>query len=115
MLIRKAGKLPPPTFSALKSQSRVSSLIRSKSSQKQVEIGRSAVPESGRIVVIDDTLATGETLCAVLHTLQLAGFADENVSVLVVAEFPLHRGREMLRKRGFSNVSVRSLLVFNGA
>lgn len=66
-------------------------------------------------MVIDDTLASGETLCAVLQVLKVAGVIIENVSVSVVAEFPMHRGREMLRKRGFSKVSVRSLLVFNGA
>ena len=66
-------------------------------------------------MIIDDTLALGETLCAVLRVLKVASVIIENVSILVVAEFPMHRGREMLRKRGFLKVSVRSLLVFNGA
>lgn len=66
-------------------------------------------------MVIDDTLALGKTLYAVLQVLKVAGVIIKNVSVLVVAEFLMHRGREMLRKRGFSKVSVRSLLVFNGA
>jgi adenine/guanine phosphoribosyltransferase-like PRPP-binding protein len=115
MLIREAGKLPPPTFSAVKSQSHVSSLICSEPTQKRVEIERSAVPKNGSIVVVDDTLATGETLCAVLQALKVAGVAVENVSVLVVAEFPIHRGRELLCKRGFAGVNVRSLLSFDGA
>jgi adenine phosphoribosyltransferase/phosphomevalonate kinase len=115
MLIREAGKLPPPTFSAVKSQSHVSSMICSKPNQKRVEIERSAVPSSGSIVLVDDTLATGETLSAILQAMKRAGVTVENVSVLVVAEFPIHRGRELLCKRGFAGVSVRSLLSFDGA
>lgn len=34
---------------------------------------------------------------------------------MVVAEFPVHRGREMLRKQGFGAVNIQSLLVFGGA
>jgi adenine phosphoribosyltransferase len=115
MLIREAGKLPPPTFSTVKSQSHVSSLISSKPNQKRVEIERSAVPKNGSVVVVDDTLATGETLCAVLQALKAAGIAVENIKVLVVAEFPTHRGRELLCRRGFAGVNVRSLLSFDGA
>ncbi|KAL6161955.1 hypothetical protein ACJQWK_11967 [Exserohilum turcicum] len=114
ILIREAGKLPPPTVSAVKSRSHVSSLIRSDSEQKRIEIERSAVPENSPIVVVDDTLATGETLCAVLQILEGAGVAVENMSAMVVAEFPIHRGRELLCRRGFSGVSVQSLLTFGG-
>ncbi|KAH7563665.1 phosphoribosyl transferase domain protein [Bipolaris maydis] len=113
-LIREAGKLPPPTVSAVKSQSHISSMIGSDSEQKRIEIEQSAVPKNGRIVVVDDTLATGETLCAVLQTLERAGVAVENMSAMVVAEFPIHRGRELLCRRGFSGVSVQSLLTFGG-
>ena len=80
-----------------------------------MEIKRSAIPKNSSIIVVDNTLATGKTICAVLQALKAASVAVENMSVLVVAEFPIHRGREMLRKRGFSKVSVRSLLVFDGA
>ena len=114
LLIREAGKLPPPTVSAVKSQSHVSSLIRSDSKQKRIEVERSAVPKNGGIVVVDDTLASGETLCAVLQMLRDTGVAAENVSAMVIAEFPIHCGRELLCKRGFSGVSVQSLLTFGG-
>jgi adenine/guanine phosphoribosyltransferase-like PRPP-binding protein len=66
-------------------------------------------------VVVDDVLATGETLCAVLQLLDEAGIGAEHVSIMVVAEFPVHRGREMLRQRGFSGIHIQSLLVFGGA
>jgi adenine/guanine phosphoribosyltransferase-like PRPP-binding protein len=115
MLIREAGKLPPPTISAVKSQSHISALICSNVKPKRIEIERSAVPKSGLVVVVDDTLATGETLCAVLQTLDEVGVAAENVGVMVVAEFPIHRGRELLCKRGFGKVHVQSLLTFGGA
>jgi hypothetical protein len=29
---------------------------------------------------------------------------------MVVAEFPVHRGRELLRQRGFGGVNIQSLL-----
>jgi hypothetical protein len=36
------------------------------------------------------------------------------MSVMVVAEFPVHRGRELLRLRGFGRVNVQTLLVYDG-
>jgi adenine phosphoribosyltransferase len=115
VLIRKVGKLPPPTVSASKSQSHVSSFNRSNLEYERIEVERSAIPKSGPVVVIDDTLATGQTLCAVLQILDEAGISVRDVSVMVVAEFPIHRGRELLCRRGFGRVDVRSLLTFNGA
>jgi adenine/guanine phosphoribosyltransferase-like PRPP-binding protein len=41
--------------------------------------------------------STGETLCAVLQLLDKAGIGAEDVSIVVVAEFPVQRGREPLR------------------
>jgi hypothetical protein len=64
---------------------------------------------------VDDVLATGETLCAVLELTQNAGVAARDISVMVVAEFPVHCGRGLLRKKGCGNVGVQSLLVFGGA
>ena len=69
--------------------------------------------ESGGVVVVC-VLATGKTLCAVLRLLGEAGVGAERVAVLVVAEFPVHRGRDMLRREGFGAVGVQSLLVFGG-
>ena len=76
---------------------------------------RDVVPRGASVVVLDDVLATGETLCAVLRLLDEAGISAEDVSVMVVAEFPIHRGRELLRQRGFGRVNIQSLLVFGGA
>ncbi|KAF9248239.1 CAZyme family AA7 [Penicillium roqueforti] len=110
VLIREAGKLPPPTVSVLKSTSHISST--SSSNENRIEIEQDLIPRGASVVVVDDVLSTGNTLCAVLQLLGEVGIAD--VSVMVVAEFPVHRGREGLRQRGFG-VNVQSLLVFDGA
>lgn len=56
-----------------------------------------------------------KTLCTVLQLLEDSGISAENVSVTVVAEFPVHRDRELLPKQGFGRVNVQSLLVIGGA
>lgn len=76
---------------------------------------RDAIPRNASVVVVDDVLATGKTLCAVLHLLEKAGIGADNVVVMVVAEFPSHQGRQLLRQHGFSGVKIHSLLVFEGA
>lgn len=115
-LIRKAGKLPPPTISVVTSPSHISSSRSNDSKEKRIEMDRDAVPRGASVVVVDDVLATGETLCAMLKLLeQEARIRVEDISVMVVAEFPVHRGRELLRQRGFGGVNIQSLLVFGGA
>lgn len=42
-------------------------------------------------MVVDDVLSTGRTLCAVLQLLSEAGVSVEDVSVMVVAEYPTTR------------------------
>jgi len=76
---------------------------------------RDVIPRGASVVVVDDVLSTGETLCAVLQLLYEAGIDAKDVSIVVVAEFPVHRGRELLRQRGFSRVNTQSLLIFDGA
>ncbi|KAH9882692.1 hypothetical protein J1614_000057 [Plenodomus biglobosus] len=110
-LIRRAGKLPPPHTSVRKASSHISK----KGEEEKIEIERDAFATAANVVVVDDVLATGETLCAVLELLEKAGVAAQDISVMVVAEFPFHRGRDLLRRRGYGNVGVQSLLVFGGA
>ncbi|KAI0427611.1 phosphoribosyl transferase domain protein [Xylaria sp. FL1042] len=111
-LIRKAGKLPPPTISVATASSHISSSSSDDSNEKRIEMGRDAVPKGCPVVVIDDVLATGETLCAVLQLLVKAGVEVKHITVIVVAEFPIHRGRSLLRARGFGKVAIQSLLVY---
>lgn len=130
-LIRKGGKLPPPVVSTGKPRSFVSTDLANtgvveeqegaakegdfaREDRIEMETGVVGISTGASVVVIDDVLSTGETLCAVLQLLQQAGVGPEDVSVLVVAEFPKHRGREVLRQRGFGRVRVQSLLVFGG-
>jgi adenine phosphoribosyltransferase len=114
-LIREAGKLPPPTMSVDKSPSNISSLACNGLGKKQIEMSRDAIHRDMSAVVVDDVLATGETLCAILQLLKESGVEIANMSVMVVSEFPLHRARQLLRQRGFGNVNVQSLLVFGGS
>ena len=65
------------------------------------------------MVIVDDVLATGNTLCAVLQLLTKAGADVEKISVMVVAEFPVHRGRKLLCQHGFDAVNFQSLLKDN--
>jgi adenine phosphoribosyltransferase len=113
MLIREAGKLPPPAVSVIKLPSHISSALNN-SKEKRIEMERDVVPRGASVVVVDDVLSTGETLCAVLKLLDEAGIGAEDVSIITVAEFPVHRGRELLRQRGFGRIGIQSLLVFGG-
>ncbi|KAH6654783.1 hypothetical protein BKA67DRAFT_566206 [Truncatella angustata] len=115
MLGREAGKLPRPTVSVAKSPSHISSSASPDSKEKRVEMNRNVIPRGGPVVIVDDVLATGKTLCAVLQLLVEAGVRARDMSIMVVAEFPVHRGRELLRRRGFGEVDLQSLLVFDGA
>jgi adenine/guanine phosphoribosyltransferase-like PRPP-binding protein len=80
---------------------------------KRIEVERNAITGCDSVVVVDDVLSTGETLCAVLHMLKEVGV--ESITVMVVAEFPLHRGRRLFHDCGYGMVNVQSLLVFDGA
>ncbi|KAJ5627334.1 hypothetical protein N7528_004761 [Penicillium herquei] len=110
--IREAGKLPPLTISVPKSCSHISST--SESPEKRIEIGRGIIARGSSVVVVDDVLASGSTLCDILTLLQKAQISIDNITVMVVAEFPVHRGRQRLRDNGFGRVNVQSLLVFDG-
>lgn len=114
-LIRRAGKLPPPVLSAPKHGSHISSMSGHEPTKTDVEMERGVIPGGAPVVVVDDVLATGETLCAVLELLGKAGVRPEDTTVMAVAEFPTHRGRALLRRRGFGRVRIQSLLTFGGA
>ncbi|KAF4770878.1 hypothetical protein HAV15_012696 [Penicillium sp. str.  len=112
-LIREAGKLPPPTISVPRSRSHISKTNSSKNNR--IEVERYLIPSGSSVLVVDDVLATGQTLCAVLRLLEIAGVRTQDIRIMVVAELPVHRGRELLRRCGFGEVNIQSLLVFNGA
>lgn len=115
-LVRERGKLPPPVVSMAKDVSHISGIAGNKEpNEVMIEMEVGVIPKGGKVVVVDDVLATGKTLCAVLKLLIKAGVEMKNISVMVVAELPFHKGRELLYNEGFGSVSIQSLLVFGGA
>jgi adenine/guanine phosphoribosyltransferase-like PRPP-binding protein len=82
---------------------------------KAMEIDKDVIQAGGSVIVVDDALAWGRTPCSVLQLLGQVGIVAENITVMVVAEFPVHQGREYLRQQGFGGVRIQSLLVFDGA
>ncbi|KAL7937880.1 hypothetical protein V8C35DRAFT_135400 [Trichoderma chlorosporum] len=115
VLIREAGKLPPPVVSIAKRSSHISHLESNGLGEKRIEMELGVVRRGASVLVIDDVLATGETLCAVVKLLGEAGIGADHISVMVLAEFPFHRGRELMRRCGFGKVGIQSLLIFGGA
>ncbi|KAF4450411.1 phosphoribosyl transferase domain protein [Fusarium austroafricanum] len=114
VIIRKPNKLPPPVISVKKPKSHISSHTVNGSSNDGFEMDANIVRKGSSVVVIDDVLATGETMMAMLKLLVKAGIEVEDIHVMVVAEFPVHLGRKKLWENGFGRVVVRSLLVFDG-
>ncbi|UKZ73748.1 hypothetical protein TrVFT333_001398 [Trichoderma virens FT-333] len=109
-----ARQAPAPVVSVIKRPSHISNSASNGSIEKKIEMERGVVHRGASVLVVDDVLATGETLCAVVQLLGEAGVSADRISAMVLAEFPLHRGRELMRRCGFGRVSIQSLLVFGG-
>ncbi|KAL3479396.1 hypothetical protein BJX99DRAFT_268342 [Aspergillus californicus] len=114
VLIRERGKLPPPTASVLNPGSHISSVGSHDGDGKIIELEKGLLSREDSVVVLDDVLASGRTLCAVLQLLNQVGISLEKIHVIVVAEFPAHGGRGFLREQGFGRVNIQSLLVLGG-
>jgi adenine phosphoribosyltransferase len=87
--IRKAGKLPPPVVAQ----------------KYSLEYGQAAIelnPGKGRVMIIDDVLATGGTLQASINLCEAAGYKVENVGVLI--------NISILNQMKFRNKEVISLI-----
>lgn len=89
--IRKAGKLPPPT-------KRVSYSLEYGSAEIELPLGQ------GRVMIVDDVLATGGTLQAAIELSQAAGYNVQSVAVLVNLTF--------LNDMKFNNEKVYSLVQY---
>lgn len=113
-LIRDAGKLPPPMVSVPKPCSHISAPKSNRKEQRCIGIDPSLFSADTSVLLVDDVLASGKTLCSVLQLLEKTSLSIKNVSIMVVAELPMHRGRNFLRQNGYGFVQVQSLLVFDG-
>ena len=74
----------PPTVSVIKRSSYISSitidiLTPDKSREKRIKMQRDLLSRDARVVIIDDVLSTGETLCAMLKLSTEAGIDIHNV------------------------------------
>ncbi|KAH9907325.1 phosphoribosyltransferase-like protein [Xylariomycetidae sp. FL2044] len=115
VLVRQASILPPPTISANKPPSHISVIASKNAGQERFDKETNSLSRGASVVVVDDVLATGKPLLAVLQLLVEAGINTRSIKVMVVGEFSLHRGRDLLRQYHFGNVGVQSLLIFGGA
>lgn len=89
--IRKAGKLPPPVLQT----------------SYELEYGKATIelsPGSGKIMIVDDVLATGGTLQAAIDLSTQAGYKVQNVAVLINLSF--------LNKMKFKDRSIPAVLEY---
>lgn len=89
--IRKAGKLPPPVLQT----------------SYDLEYGKATIelpPGGGKIMIVDDVLATGGTLQAAIDLSTQAGYKVLNVAVLINLTF--------LNKMKFQEREIPSLLQY---
>lgn len=89
--IRKAGKLPPPVMAV----------------SYELEYGKATIelaPGHGRVMILDDVLATGGTLKAAIEVCEKAGYQVQDVAVLINLTF--------LNQMKFRNQIVNSVIQY---
>lgn len=97
ILIRKPGKLPAETISEEYSL---------EYGTDKLEIHKDAIEEGKKVIVIDDLLATGGTVCAACKLLTKAG-ADVKAAAFII-ELKDLKGRENLPQ----NIEVVSMITY---
>lgn len=89
--IRKAGKLPPPT-------------VKKSYALEYGEATIELAPGKGKIVIVDDVLATGGTMQAALELAQSAGYEVLDLAVLIDLPF--------LNEFRFKGQTIKSLIQY---
>jgi adenine phosphoribosyltransferase len=88
ILLRKPNKLPRQKFSVS---------YQLEYGSDSIEIHRDALTSKDKVLIVDDILATGGTLCAAIELLALT--PAECLGSAVVAEIAFLEGRERVAKR----------------
>lgn len=99
-LVRKPGKLPPPTNSYEFEYEYAKTSLHIKSN---AEIGAST-----RIGIIDDVNATGGTALAMIELLKTFKVSVDNISYCCIIDLPFLGGSERIRQAGVNFFSATS-------
>jgi adenine phosphoribosyltransferase len=99
VMVRKKGKLPGETIHAA---------YQLEYGQSILEIQTDAAPKGANVLLLDDLIATGGTLCAAVHLFRNIGCAVTDVGAIV--NLPELNGSSRLERLG---VRVYALCEFN--
>ncbi|NOH16984.1 adenine phosphoribosyltransferase [Clostridium cochlearium] len=91
--VRKKGKLPSNT---------ISSKYELEYGSDELEMHKDAIKPGQRVVIVDDLLATGGTICSVIEMIESLG--GEIVSINFLIELTDLKGREKLKKYEMSSL-----------
>jgi adenine phosphoribosyltransferase len=86
ILVRKPGKLPAETLKAI---------YELEYGADQLEVHRDAIPPGSRVVLVDDLIATGGTICATIDLIK--GLQCEIVELAFLIELCSLQGRQRLQ------------------
>ena len=96
--IRKSGKLPGKTFS---------NSYDLEYGKATLEIHSDLIPKGGRVLLIDDVLATGGTAVAAIDLIKVAGLSPITIAFLL--EIPALGGRSRIAK-SHSGLEIQTML-----